>query len=320
MAVDQGGGGGGFFSDVNRRIRTATRKARTSASKPGAYSPDKYGAGGESSGPEPLGVSADYRVPYQRNLTGMSARAGEGWASQGAGHGSIGERGPQYWDGDEWAPASMDPASIGQLQAGLAAAGLLTSDWTYGVFGRSTMEAYKQLLEAANAAGLSDQAMLQQYANSPGQFGGSSSEGGSGGGHWEFDENGEPVWVPDTFTAPPLQVRLPDRTTVKEGLRAGIIDRLGQGYSDQELERMVDAYMTAVRQPQEAAYMQEVDRMEDEFYGREGASEAIETVDAPSLEAFMEETLREEDPDAYGAGQIGNDYAPAFFDALSGYV
>jgi hypothetical protein len=217
-------------------------------------------------------------------------------------------------------PLVAGRSSIGQLQGGLAAAGLLTGDWSYGVFGSSTMEAYRELLEAANAAGLSDQAMLQQYANSPGQFGGTGEDGASGGGHWEFDENGNPVFVPDTFTPPPMQVRLPNKKEVKEALRGGIIDRRGQGWTDQQLDQLADQYIQAVKAPQVSAYEQEVDRMEDEFYGREGASETITTVDAPSLESFMMSELEEQDPDAVGAGRIANDYAPEFFSALGGYV
>jgi hypothetical protein len=63
-------------------------------------------------------------------------------------------------------------------------------------------------------------------------------------------------------------------------------------------------------------------RQEFEFEGggAEPSAGVISEVSAPSPEAFVETELRRRDPAGFAAGEIGNTYAPAFFDALGGYV
>lgn len=295
--------------------------------RPGSKSKD---SDRESDRPKPLGVPEGYKTqsysPFR--YTGgfdnyLAQKDPEHFKAPGVGQGRMIERGPRYNEGDEWKPANNSPAGIAEAQKYLAAAGLL-EDWRWGVWDEATRKAWAEVLGYANSRGITDQMALQELATAPpsggGGGGGSAGGSGGGGGEWTVDENGNPVQVQPQFVPPPLQIRLPSREDVGRVLRHSVIDLLGMGWSQAEIDELTDLYMSKVREPQEAAYAQEVDRMEDEFYGRPGQSEPITTVEAPSLETFAEDELRRRDPAGFGATQVAEDFAPAFFSALGGYV
>lgn len=269
-------------------------------------------------------VPDDYTVLTRRHpssFEGMSPRGIEGWASQGAGPGSPVERGPRYRDGDEMKPAGKGRDAIMEIQTALRLAGYLEMDIYVapGAWDKPTMAAYKQLLAEANYAGLTASAMLRDRAMSAAI--GQGPEG-SGPGHWEFDPTtGTNVWVEDPFAAPPLQLRTTSKDDLRAVFRASVRDRLGQGWSDGEIDELVDAYNWQEIRLQTEAYNSEVNRMRAEWAGDiESAGEPIVSVDMASPEAFVEEEMRRRDPAGVAAGDIANEYAPAFFEALGGFV
>lgn len=76
---------------------------------------------------------------------------------------------PRYWTGDEWKPASWSPNDIAELQSALVQVGLIGPDdsLSLGVFDRLTKDAYRKLLETANATGVTWTEALARYAQAP---------------------------------------------------------------------------------------------------------------------------------------------------------
>lgn len=76
---------------------------------------------------------------------------------------------PRYWTGDEWRPASWSPQEIAELQSALVQVGLIGSDEniSLGVFDAATKNAYRKLLETANATGVTWSEALARYAQAP---------------------------------------------------------------------------------------------------------------------------------------------------------
>jgi hypothetical protein len=195
-------------------------------------------------------------------------------------------------------------------------------DFTWGRWDPTTMDAYGTLLSEANMSGMTADAQLREAA-----MGVRSDQGpeGSGRGHWEVDpETGQPAWVEDPFVAPPLQVRTTNKDELRAVYRSAVRDKLGAGWSDAQINELVDAYNWKEIALQADAYRQEVGRLEQEWQAEGGGpaptTQVISEVSAPSPEAFLDTELRRRDPAGYAAGQIGNEFAPAFFDALGGYV
>jgi len=270
--------------------------------------------------PKPLGVPEGYMAPYTRGPEPQgTADSAAQRAKAGLGPGTIGKRGPSYFDGDQYRPASLDPASIGKLQASLAAAGLL-EDFRYGVWDEASQDAYASLLGEANASGLSAEAALQRRAQGVSINQSGSGSGGGGSGHWEFDENGEPFFVEDPFVPPPLQVKTTNKDDLRRVFRSAVIEKLGQGWSQAQIDELVDSYNWKELAVQTDAYSQEVGRLEDEFYGRAPRSNQITSVSPPSPETFVETEMQRRDPVGFQAGQITQEFAPAFMNAIKGWV
>ena len=278
----------------------------------GSDGPPTYHPGGASSDRDALGVPEGYTVPRVR--TGQySERGAQTAAALGRTPGTIKDQGPRYFDGDEFTPAALSPAAIGRLQAALSNAGLL-SDFRYGVWDQESRAAYKSLLEEANASGLTAEAMLSRRQQSVDIGGG----GSGGGGGWSVDpETGEPI-APQ-FTPPPLELRLSNKDDLRRVFRTAVIDKIGKGWSQAQIDELVDAYNWQEIRVQQEAYQSEVDRMRAEFEGAP-STEPIVNVDMQSPETFLDEEVRRRDPAGVQATDIAEDYAPAFFQALGGYV
>lgn len=270
----------------------------------------------------PLGVPEGYRTPYTRGgLT--SARGAEVWAGAGRGHGTIGAKLPLYYDGDQLRPSMSDPASIGRLQASLAAAGLL-EDFRFGVWDKNSQDAYADLLSEANAAGVTWEAQLRNRAASFDFGGGGSSRsggGGGGGGRWTFDENGEPIFIPDQYVAPPLTLRTTNRDDLVRALRTGIIEKMGVGWNQQQIGELADLYIQKEIQAQQDAYNQQVAIERQAFEQGEGSvsGQVITEATVPSPETFLENELKTRDPIGYQVGTAITDVIPQFAQMLEGW-
>ena len=281
------------------------------------YNPNDWGGGGSDR--DALGVPEGYVVPRVR--TGQySERGAQTAAAMGRTPGTIKDQGPRYFDGDEFTPAALSPAAIGRLQAALSNAGLL-SDFRYGVWDQDSRTAYKALLEEANAAGLTAEVMLTRRQQgmdvNVGGGGGSGSGGGGGRQIVGFDEEGNPIY--SEFQAPPLELRLSNKDDLRRVFRTAVIDKIGEGWSQAQIDELVDAYNWQEIRVQQEAYQSEVDRMRAEFEGAP-STEPIVNVAMESPETFLDEEVRRRDPAGVQATDIAEDYAPAFFQALGGYV
>jgi hypothetical protein len=298
-------------------LKTARRttRRRQPDDGPPVYTPSKRRSDTENDGP--LGVPDGYTAPYVRDTTGMSPRGVEGWSAAGAGTGSIGQRTPAYYEDDVLKPATLDPGSIGQLQGALAAAGLL-GDFRYGIWDEDSQDAYRSLLGEANAAGLSAMAMLQNRASTV-DMPGAGSENGRG--HWEMDESGNAVWVDDPYVAPPLELRTTNKADLANVFRAAVIDKMGEGWSQQQINELVDAYNWQEIKVQTDAYNAQVALERADWEGTRGTGgETITTEQAPSPEAFLDEQLRAQDPEGYQAGQLINETIPQFMSMMGGWT
>lgn len=309
------------FTDKLKRFA----RGRTSG---GGGRPTYNPSGSGSDAPKPLGVPEDYTAPFVR--TGRySPVGGETAARMNRSPGTIGAQGPRYFEGAEWGPAGTGPAAIGALQEHMAASGLLTGDWRYGIWDENTRKAYKSVLEEANAMGLTAQAVIQLRGQSA-SFGGSGEDGGGsggsggGGGTWQYDENGNPVFVPDpedVYTPPPLELKLTNIDDLRSVFRRSVIDTLGVGWSQAQVDAAANAYRAEEERVQREAYNRQVSIERADFEGTRGAGgETITSVDVASPEAFLEQRMIEQDPEGYKSGRLIEDAIPAFFQSLQGWV
>ena len=177
----------------------------------------------DDDGPKPLGgMDKDYGVPRVRGGT-YSARGGEAassWGGEDRTPGTIGKVKPKYFDGDEFGPASLGPAGIGELQAAMSATGLL-SDFRYGVWDEPSRNAYKDLLSEANASGLTAEQALNLRAQSV-------DIGGKGGGPVVAAARGE--WLSARTVSrhgsrnscsPPLEIKTTNKKDLKRVFGGG---------------------------------------------------------------------------------------------------
>jgi hypothetical protein len=290
----------------------------------GGGPPSTRGGATAPSRNKPLGVPRGYTATVARRDTAnwqypyvLSRPLVPGLAGQ-----RDAEQGPRYFEGMEYKPASAPVEEIIEKQRLMVIAGLLSPSegFMLGVWDPTTVKAYRTLLEYANQAGLNADAALRRFAESPGMVGGSDGEGGGAGGQWGIDpETGEFVPIEETFVAPPMEVRTHNKDDLRRVFRAAVINMLGEGWTEAQINELVDAYNWKEIGLQAEAYRDEVAQMELEFQGKPRTSNVISQVDAPSPESFIEEEARESDPQGFAATQIAEDFAPAFFEALGGY-
>src|SRR5690606_6336197 len=290
---------------------------------------------------KPIGVPEDYTIPrhsytyrsaggYDNMLPRTSGydvmlNRSQRDRSLGGGRPTIVEQRPRYHDGDEFKPASLDPATIGELQATMAAAGLLTGDFRYGIWDAGSAAAYKDLLAEANAQGLTAEQALQLRASTftSGGSGGSDGSGGGGGagGRWEIGPDGEPVWVEEQYVPPPLEIRTTNQDDLRRVFRAAVIDTMGQGWSQEQINEVVDAYNWKEIQVQQDAYNQQVAIERAEFMGeRTEGGEVISSAEIASPETFLEDQMREKDPVGFQTGQVVNEVLPDFWQMMEGWA
>jgi hypothetical protein len=267
----------------------------------------------------------------------MSPNAVEGWSAQGAGPGSMGSKGPQYFEGDELGPAALGPAGVGELQGFMSAAGLLDpDDFRFGVWDEASRSAYKSLLGEANASGLSVDMALTNRLNSGdmgGGYGASSGggeggEGGGTGGEWVVGDDGVPVFIEEQYVPPPLELRTTNKKDLARVFRAAVIDTMGQGWTQDQINEVVDAYNWQEIRLQKDAYDDMVEMERAAFMGeRTEGGEVIAgqlqpggSINIESPEAFVENQMIEKDPIAYGSGRVVDEMVPAFMQMMGGWT
>jgi hypothetical protein len=271
------------------------------------------GGGGSSSDRKPLGVPAGYTATVERSWTPSPGRSGR--VNLAAGR-YMAEQGPRYFTGDEWKPAQRPTGSIVAMQQALVVAGYIGADDSFllGVWDTPTRKAYSRLLEDANAACITDEAMLTRAAQGmPIGGGGSGGQGGGGGTHID-PRTGEVV--EDQYMPPPLALQVPNFEDSRKVIRSAVIDKLGQGWSQQQIDDLARDYQWRVMQSQTDAYRQETQRGREIFEAGRSDLNQITTVAAPTAQTFAEEEAQRRDPGGYQAAMIANDFAPAFFEAV----
>jgi hypothetical protein len=239
----------------------------------GGLGDEELGGGPPAAGPDeggPIGVPEDYRVDVPEDSPVIA---------RGEVPGSTRSVGPQYYEGDEWEPAGLSPTSIRDIQQAMFEAGLLDSGFRIGVWDGVSAGAYADVLAYANAAGISAQQALVRMA-ATGEF--------------------NPEEAP-----PPLVVQRTNPEDLRRVFRATIINELGQGWSQEQINRMVASY----HQAEEAAYRQE---REMQVEGRSGSFNA-----PPSPEAFAEAEAMRVDPTGVGAHDLIADYVPTFMQLVA---
>lgn len=185
---------------------------------------------------------------------------------------------PRYFDGDEYIPANYPATNIWQIQQALAKIGLLTGTFTRNTWDNTTRNAYKELLGLANAQGLSvEQTLNELLATSSGQ-----GESG-GGGQFTVDANGNVVPVGGS-EVPPLVTRKSDPAALRSTFRRAVIEMLGEGWSQADIDKMV------------AAYNQVEVAKQTEAYNMELSGQAGSITDMPTPEEFVQQEVLKKDP------------------------
>lgn len=196
---------------------------------PGAFT------GGTVAPTNPIGVPGDYVAvrddPYTHRQRSMLPE-GEGPRSLSSTRIRHTETPPRYVEGDDWAPASLSPEAIAQIQRQMIAVGLIPSDAkiTLGFWDNTTREAYRDLLTYANASGLTWSQALKAY--------------GAAGGHAG----------PGGPARQPLTIRTTNPDDLRRVFRAAVINELGQGWSQEEIDKMVASYQGQEASVQRQAY------------------------------------------------------------------
>lgn len=187
----------------------------------------------------------------------------------------IGANVPTYYVGDEYIPANFPGDQIWALQQALAKVGLLTGTFSKQVWDGPTRNAYKALLALANAQGINANTALEQMM---------SQARDQENVRYTVDENGNIVPVGSGEEVPPLIMRTTDPKMLRQTFRRAVIDTLGEGWSEAEINKMVEAYNNVERMRQTQAYNMEL------------AGEGGEIVDIPSPEAFVQSEILRQDP------------------------
>lgn len=278
--------------DVGRRVDesfSGSRGTRTSGGGSSSREDDSRSAR------TPLGVPDDWRTPRpQSDYRGMSANAAERWQQNGA------TRGPRYFEGDQFKPAQSGRDSIILKQRALLLGGYLYGDFTLGRWDPATVDAYKTLLEEANAAGVTAEEQLTAAAQGiPIGGGGEGSRGGA-----MIDPATGEIITPQ-FVPPPLEISTTNRADLERVFEGASQNMLGVALPRDQIRRMAEAYNWVEIQAQKDAYDQEVNRMRQEFemgvsggagMGQPGQQQ-ITKVSAPTPETFILDKLREERPE-----------------------
>lgn len=197
----------------------------------------------------------------------------------------------RYREGDQYGIYSMTPDEIAAMQRGLVRAGLLDPDdiQAFGYVGPAgtrgtgdaTYWAYTSLLEFANQAGYSTASealralQTHGYGTGPGgTIGGARSGGGGGGG---------------------LPARVSNADDLRRVFRASVIDTLGEGWTESQIDAMVQTYQAMERgQVAQAEQMALDAARQSEATGEFVSSGTLEELPDPAT--FAADQARQRDP------------------------
>ena len=160
---------------------------------------------------------------------------------------------PVYRRGDEKSPAGMPAEEVAALQQALARAGVLSGEFTVGLWDAKSASAYKKVLALANQEGTTDMQALNLFANAP-----------RAGGPASFDPGG---FLP------------PDPAVYRQAVRQMFTEALDRDPDEDEL----DDYVSALRRSERRAFRAAAGQFDDmaaqggpatatafsEVYGRE---------------------------------------------------
>jgi hypothetical protein len=198
----------------------------------------------------PIGVPEDYTALVPPDPRSSNIASGYGYE---LGPSKVN---PRYFDGDEYKPAQLNPASIAELQRQMVEVGLLGNTFRLGVWDSASVAAYRDLLSFANGSGLSDRQALLRY--SAGEQVGTESQ------------------------RAPLIVQKSNPEELRRVFRQAVIDQLGQGWDQNRINGLVTAYQA------------EEERVQRQAYDMELTGGSITNI--PSPEAFIESKVMEQDP------------------------
>ncbi len=257
--LQQGGGGGALFGDtevdLSQSLATFVNEQAVAAAAAAGEDPEQIDEfafpplppAPEEEGPlpRPIGVPVDFVASVQiDDPSPISLVAGEGVFP------TTKPVIPQYFEGDQLAPATLDPAVIARLQRRLVAAGLLENDTFYeGAWDDLTEAAYKTVLGFANKNGIdATKSMDRLIATLPQSV-------------KDARARAEELKV---FQEPPYIK--PDMATLAQGVKAYFRQEVGRDPSDSEMAEFSGAMSSAYRadfEAQVAAQRAEFDAQND---------------------------------------------------------
>lgn len=219
-----------------------------------------------------IGVPSDYSIPGK-----IHGREEMGDVRFRRSTSYMGNLYPRYEEGAEYIPANFPATQIWQLQQALAKSGLLKETFTKQVWDNATRNAYKSLLALANAQGTDANTALMELLDSA-----QGEEGKSG--KYTVDEFGNVVPAGGTQGPPPLVTRTTDPASLRRTFRKAVIEMLGEGWSQEEIDKMVAAYNNVEIQRQTQAYNMDVNET------------AGNLITIPSPEDFIASEVEKRDP------------------------
>lgn len=178
---------------------------------------------------------------------------------------------PNYFEGDEWKPASLPPQQVAQLQDQLILGGYLDPKGIQkGAWDSKTRAAYKSLLEDSNGSGATWDGTLRQRISVGQQY---------------------PTATEGEAPRAPLVARVSNPQDLRSTFRSVAKRTMGRGKIDDAMvDRMVAAYQGLEQGSQQQAY---------------NAGESGGTITAPpDAETFAEGQLQAADPVRYESRKV----------------
>jgi len=188
---------------------------------------------------------------------------------------------PRYFDGEETLPANLPPHNIAALQRLLVDAGVLNNP-RYGFWDSASQEAYRWALSEANLQGTDVQTVLTTHAEAA-AIGEAEAKG--------------------PFVPQPLIFETTNKQDLHKVFRNAVIDQLGKGWTQEQIAELVDAYNWKEVQVQNDLQMAQRRTAEAEWYGQPPPDEQINVGSVPEPETFIEDMIRQRDPEGYQENQ-----------------
>jgi hypothetical protein len=107
---------------------------------------------------------------------------------------------------------------------------------------------------------------------------------------------------------------------IQTAFRKAIVEHLGEGWTQEQINAAAAAYRAEEISVQRSAQQQMIERERQLWETGTTDIDEITEVDVRDPNLFIEEEARRRDPAGFQAGQIGNTFAPAFFQALESPV